>query len=73
MEYKGKLYGKVHKTYFPLEATTEEWDAMVKRIAELEAENQALRQPTVRGSLPDAHPDTEADGYVFCGKCGKMK
>jgi hypothetical protein len=19
------------------------------------------------------HPDTEADGYVFCGKCGKMK
>ena len=18
-------------------------------------------------------PDTEADGYVFCGKCGKMK
>lgn len=21
----------------------------------------------------DAYPDTEADGYVFCGKCGKMK
>ena len=20
-----------------------------------------------------SHPDTEADGYVFCGKCGKMK
>jgi hypothetical protein len=19
-----------------------------------------------------AYPDTEADGYVFCGKCGKM-
>lgn len=19
------------------------------------------------------YPDTEADGYVFCGKCGKMK
>lgn len=22
---------------------------------------------------PDNYPDTEADGYVFCGKCGKMK
>jgi len=22
---------------------------------------------------PDCYPDTEADGYVFCGKCGKMK
>ena len=21
----------------------------------------------------DQYPDTEADGYVFCGKCGKMK
>ena len=20
-----------------------------------------------------AYPDTEAGGYVFCGKCGKMK
>ena len=20
-----------------------------------------------------AYPDTETDGYVFCGKCGKMK
>ena len=19
------------------------------------------------------HPDTEADGYIFCGKCGKLK
>lgn len=49
MEYKGKLYGKVHKSYFPLEATTDEWDAMVKRISELEAENQALLQPPVVG------------------------
>ena len=55
MEYKGKLYGKVHKSYFPLEATTDEWDAMVKRISQLEAENQALRQPPVisRFSIPE--------------------
>lgn len=52
MEYKGKLYGKVHNSYFPLEATAEEWDVMVKRIAELEEENQALRQLPVGGSVP---------------------
>jgi hypothetical protein len=22
---------------------------------------------------PDPYPDNEADGYVFCGKCGQMK
>lgn len=32
-----------------------------KRIAELEKE---LRNP---------YPDTEADGWVFCGKCGHQK
>jgi len=33
MEYKGKLYGKVGKSYFPLEGTTDDWDAMVKQLA----------------------------------------
>lgn len=23
--------------------------------------------------LIQSYPDTDADGYVFCGKCGKMK
>jgi hypothetical protein len=23
--------------------------------------------------IEDKYPDTEADGYVFCGKCGAMK
>jgi len=26
MEYKGKLYGKVNQSYFPLEATTEDFE-----------------------------------------------
>lgn len=53
MEYKGKLYGKVHKLYFPLEATTDDWDALEKRIAELEAENKALRQqPIIKSTCP---------------------
>lgn len=64
MEYKGKLYGKVHKSYFPLEATTDEWDAMVKRISQLEAENQALRQPPVSGCNADS------DKLVECRNCG---
>ena len=28
MEYKGKLYGKVNRTYFPLEATTEDFEGL---------------------------------------------
>ena len=30
--------------------------------------------PPVSGELPpEQFPDTEADGIVFCGKCGKQK
>jgi hypothetical protein len=67
MEYKGKLYGKVHKSYFPLEATTDEWDAMVKRIAFLEAENQALRQSCVVGRSEQlrAFAQWYEDNYQF--------
>lgn len=28
MEYSGKLFGKVGKSYFPLEATTEDFDGL---------------------------------------------
>lgn len=32
---------------------------------------QKLKQPDVSGELPlEQYPDTEADGIVFCGKCG---
>lgn len=41
--------------------------------AKLTDENRALIIQHVSGSLPDKHPDTETNGYVFCGKCGKMK
>lgn len=44
MEYKGKLYGKVGNTTFPLLHTTDDWEAMEKKIAELEAENTALKK-----------------------------
>jgi len=36
MEYKGKLYGKVGKSYFPLEATTEDFERLEKLVAELQ-------------------------------------
>jgi hypothetical protein len=58
MEYKGKLYGKVGEIVFPLLHTTDDWEKMENRIAQLEAENQALRQPPVIGSV------------CRCKKCG---
>lgn len=27
----------------------------------------------IEADLDDEYPDTEADGIVFCGKCGKRK
>lgn len=57
MEYKGKLYGKVGKSYFPLYATTDDWDALQKRVSDLEAENKSLRQSLVSAMLPDLDTD----------------
>jgi hypothetical protein len=52
MEYHGKLYGHLGgKMYFDTGKTSDDWDALEKRVAELEAENQALRQPPVIGSV----------------------
>ena len=54
MEYKGKLYGHLGgKMYFDTGKTADDWDALEKRVAKLEAENQALRQPPVIGSVCD--------------------
>ena len=32
--------------------------------------DELLEQPD---KVANCYPDTEANGYVFCGKCGKMK
>lgn len=37
MEYSGKLYGKVDDSYFPLHETTEDYEALQKKVAELES------------------------------------
>ena len=43
MEYSGKLYGKVGKSLIPLEATTQEYEELQKRVYMLEeAVNQAV-------------------------------
>jgi hypothetical protein len=48
MEYKGKLYGHLgNRRYFDTGKTADDWDNLEKRIAELEAENQALLQADV--------------------------
>ena len=36
MEYQGKLYGKVGKSYFPLEATSEDFDNLQNKLKEYE-------------------------------------
>lgn len=64
MEYKGKLYGKAGEVVFPLLHTTDDWEAMEKKIAELEAqcESQKSAIPIVRISLPsDAEIHSMAD------------
>lgn len=74
MEYKGKLYGKVGEIVFPLLHTTDDWEKMENRIAQLEAENQALRQPPVIKSVCDHEWIMSADSFdqtCYCKKCGK--
>ena len=73
MEYEGKLYGKANTSYFPLEATTDDFEALQKRVAELEAENKALSQSPVIGSVctcDQMHPDIVAKtkNCWFCDK-----
>lgn len=77
MEYKGKLYGHLGgKMYFDTGKTADDWDELEKRVAELEAENQALRQPLVVGrSEQCAHPRDKREyigsNMLRCKVCGK--
>lgn len=49
MEYHGKLYGKAGNSYFPLEATTSDFEALQKRVIELEAEK--TKHPPKTGDI----------------------
>lgn len=42
MEYKGKLYGKVGNTYFPLLKTTDDIEALENEIKELKSKKFKL-------------------------------
>ena len=73
MEYKGKLYGHLGgKMYFDTGKTADDWDALEKRVAELEAENQALRQPPVMRSVccNEELVRFKTYGYDECVGCG---
>ena len=37
MKYKGKLYGKMGNTYFPLLHTTDDWEQLENKVKELES------------------------------------
>jgi len=45
MEYKGKLYGKIGKYYFPLEQTAEDIDNMKKLIEFYQSEENKPYEP----------------------------
>ena len=54
------------------------WRAVqaMKEFAEQEAAKNISSKPMLADSLPLSEgkfEDTEADGIVFCGKCGKQK
>ena len=51
--------------------TPEEQQELLDDAGRVVNKNDLL--PDVSVSLPDQYPDSEADGYVFCGKCGQMK
>lgn len=76
MEYKGKLYGHLGgKMYFDTGKTADDWDALEKRVTELEAENQALRQPPVIGSFCGHEMIIKKDfndPWGTCDNCGKL-
>ncbi len=44
VEYKGKLYGKVGKKYFPLENTTDDFETLQRRVDELSMALTSLRK-----------------------------
>lgn len=46
MEYHGKLYGKSALGYFDTGSTTDDWDAMVAKIKQLEHQNSPTKTPT---------------------------
>ncbi len=74
MEYKGKLYGHLGgRVYFDTGKITDDWDTMEKRITELEAENQLLRQSFGIPPLPCQHNFVQKDSYWrACTHCGML-
>lgn len=68
MEYKGKLYGHLGgKRYFDTGKTADDWDALEKRIAELESELESKKCD---------HSSQQWQGNPLqriCKKCGENR
>lgn len=82
MEYKGKLYGKLgHKHYFDTGKTSDDYDALVNRVAELEkilastTPEQLKVTDVVLRSEQCAHPRHKryfiGENMLKCKICGK--
>ena len=80
MEYKGHLFGKVGKHYFPLMATSEDFENLQNRVKELEAELQQIKNGEIRESDKSNcnHQWEYSKGFYRmprrkCKKCGLVQ
>ena len=64
MEYSGKLFGKVGKSYFPLEATTEDFDGL-KNANELLKKKLQVAEKALNDILK-TEDDGDVDGNWEC-------
>ena len=60
-QISGGHYSTFGDTEYPADAVYYGWNEAVQFIWSM-IETKGI----------DSHPDSEADGWVFCGKCGKM-
>ena len=68
MEYHGKLYGHLcGKMYFDTGKTSEDWDALEKRVGELEAENKAHTINEILSKLNDMIIEAQSQSEILRG------
>jgi hypothetical protein len=73
MNYIGKLYGHLgNGLYFDTGKTSEDWDNLEKKVAELEAQIKSIKESATDNSFC-VHDFVEKDSYwKACKKCGKI-
>ncbi len=70
MNYKGKLYGKISRSYFSLKVTSDDFEALEKEVEKLQKKltiaTTALHQIARHGDFSDIKA---LDAIIEIGKC----